>query len=996
MRKFISLGSLFFCTTLCFSQSGIPDPSFGIQGIVKTDMGSPFHNNSTGRQVLMRPDGSIYIIFNYPTFISKRFPNGSIDSSYGFNGFSRSVSFNDAYATLQPDGKIVLVGSGFSIARINANGMPDSTFGNNGMQTGFNGDSYASSVAIQGDGKIVVAGTDWTNGDSYFALARYNTDGSSDNTFKGRGQVVTDFGFKIPPYEGGTDSIPIHEQSATTIGIETNGKIVVGGYALNGNDADFAIACYNIDGTLDDTFDNDGRQTTKIGSSSDLGYSLAIQSDGKIILAGYTYNEPDNHFAVVRYNINGSLDSSFNGNGKQTASLGSDVQIGNSVAIQSDGKIVVAGYTLNGSYNDFAVARFNTNGSPDNTFDNDGILTTDFTSSDDYAGSVAIQSDDKIVVAGYSYIYSPGLTVQQLAVSRLNPDGSLDNSFADNGKLEGDSKQGDTRFNTTAIQTDGKIVAAGLTWNGSNYDFAVARYNTNGSPDSTFSDHGKQITDFGATDEAISVVIQPDGKIVVAGNSDTQFAIARYNTDGSLDNTFSGDGKLIISMGFADACKSVSLQNDGKIVMVGYTFADTNYDSAYFAITRLNSDGTPDNTFSDDGKQLTAFDYSPSFATSVAIQNDGKIVVSGRSFLNNQNNFSLVRYNTDGSPDTTFSHDGKQNNVFGPDDYFAESLAIQNDGKIVVAGSSETPSGSSSSFAVARYKTNGELDNTFNGNGFQSTYLGGHFNFGTSVAISNTGKIAVGGTNDNYAVVLYKNDGSLDSNFAVNGIQTTDIGTEGSSIQSIAFAGNKLYAAGYGKFPGTLGVVVRYLLAEGAILPVSLLDFNAVLQNKSVLLKWKIASEKNLTGFVIERSADGNRFMEINSVKATGVSAFTRDYSIMDEQPLKDINFYRLKIVDVDGKFTYSNIVAVKINAEIKLQIYPNPAERILFVEANGSNENAIVQIVDGGGRKLKEVKVFLNGKTSFSVDISSLANGIYNLILHKKEKTELQKFIKK
>ena len=154
-----------------------------------------------------------------------------------------------------------------------------------------------------------------------------------------------------------------------------------------------------------------------------------------------------------------------------------------------------------------------------------------------------------------------------------------------------------------------RLVAAGLTWNGSNYDFAVARYNTNGSPDSTFSDDGKQITDFGATDEAVSVVIQPDGKIVVAGNSDTQFAIARYNTDGSLDNTFSGDGKLIISLGFADVFKSVALQSDGKIVMAGYTFTDANYDSAYFAIARFNSDGTPDNTFSGDGKQLTDFDF---------------------------------------------------------------------------------------------------------------------------------------------------------------------------------------------------------------------------------------------------------------------------------------------------------------------------------------------------------------------------------------------------
>ena len=134
MRKFISLSSLFFYSAFCFAQSGKPDPSFGEQGIVKTDMGSPFDNNSAGRQVLIQPGGSLYIIFNFPTFISKRFPDGSIDSSYGFNGYSRSVSFNDAYAALQPDGKIVIVGSGFNIARINTNGMPDSTFGNNGMQ----------------------------------------------------------------------------------------------------------------------------------------------------------------------------------------------------------------------------------------------------------------------------------------------------------------------------------------------------------------------------------------------------------------------------------------------------------------------------------------------------------------------------------------------------------------------------------------------------------------------------------------------------------------------------------------------------------------------------------------------------------------------------------------------------------------------------------------------------------------------------------------------
>ena len=160
-------------------------------------------------------------------------------------------------------------------------------------------------------------------------------------------------------------------------------------------------------------------------------------------MAGYITIDQNNYFGVVRFNVNGSPDSSFNGEGKQTADINPDMQNSNSVAIQRNNKIVVAGTTLNGtSSSDFTVARFDINGSLDNTFDNDGILTTDFTFSYDFASSVAIQSDDKIVVAGYSLIFSPGRNVQHLAVSRYNSDGSLDNSFADNGKLEGDFQTG--------------------------------------------------------------------------------------------------------------------------------------------------------------------------------------------------------------------------------------------------------------------------------------------------------------------------------------------------------------------------------------------------------------------------------------------------------------------------------------------------------------------------------------------------------------------------
>ncbi len=184
-------------------------------------------------------------------------------------------------------------------------------------------------------------------------------------------------------------------------------------------------------------------------------------------------------------------------------------------------------------------------------------------------------------------------------------------------------------------------------------------------------------------------------------------------------------------------------------------------------------------------------------------------------------------------------------------------------------------SGSSSSFAIARYENNGDPDNSFGDNGFQATYVGPDLSFGTSVAINKDGRIAVGGTNDNYTIVLYKSNGSPDSTFGINGIETTGIGTGGSIIQSIAFAGNKLYAAGSAQFPARLGVIARYLLS-GEILPVSLLNFTAVLQNKSVLLQWEIATRKNLVKFGVERSSDGNRFLPINNVQVAGVSVFTR------------------------------------------------------------------------------------------------------------------------
>jgi uncharacterized delta-60 repeat protein len=281
MKKtlFFALGIIGFNTVS--AQYGALDPSFGNRGIVITGMGANYEYNAGARQVLINPAGGSYIILE-DAFITKRMANGSIDSSYGLNGYGGTRRLQDSYAALQADGKIVIAGSNntnnFIVVRMTSNGIADSSFGIRGMQsTEFGGSAVATSVAIQQDGKIVVAGHATDGGTrSYFALARYNTDGTPDLSFNGTGQLTTDFMFLGEPDRSG--NIPeIHYALAKSVAIQADGKIVAGGYAMNGGEQiEFAMARYETDGKLDSSFAEDGRQTTNFGSADNKGYSIAI------------------------------------------------------------------------------------------------------------------------------------------------------------------------------------------------------------------------------------------------------------------------------------------------------------------------------------------------------------------------------------------------------------------------------------------------------------------------------------------------------------------------------------------------------------------------------------------------------------------------------------------------------------------------------------------------------------------------------------------------
>ena len=413
-------------------------------------------------------------------------------------------------------------------------GSLDHSFGIDGKVTTNigSGGNYGYSVALQSDGKIVLAG--YTNDSTEdFALVRYNSNGSLDNTFGTNGKVITDFG-------SGNDE-------GKSVIIQSDGKIVVAGGSFNGTDWDIALARYNGDGSLDNTFDSDGKVTTPIGNYDDYAQSIALQSDGKFVVAGYSIIGTNYDFAVVRYKNDGSLDTDFGSGGKVTTSFGNNGDVGYSMVIQSDDKIVVAGYSTVGSNANFALARYNANGGLDTTFSSNGKVTTPIGNISDKAYSMAIQSDGKIVLGGMSYNGSD----DDFALVRYNNDGTLDNTFDADGKVTtaiGNSNDGGS---SVAIQADGKIVLAGQSYNGSNYDFAIIRYNSDGGLDNTFDFDGKVTTDFASTSDAVySLAIQNDDKIVMAGvdwtGSNIDIAVARYNNVMTEIEETDSDSKVLL------------------------------------------------------------------------------------------------------------------------------------------------------------------------------------------------------------------------------------------------------------------------------------------------------------------------------------------------------------------------------------------------------------------------------------------------------------------
>lgn len=379
-------------------------------------------------------------------------------------------------------------------------------------------------------------------------------------------------------------------------------------------------------GFLDPLFGSDGVATNRIDSGGQQTIAgIAVQPDGKIVVAGYAYSSNNvSQWAVVRYATNGILDSTFSGDGKVFTVIGG-TNYASGLAIQSNGAIVVTG-TSGPSFSQtaFTVARYTSNGVLDASFGGGLGFVTSSIAAVNWAGGVAIQTNGRIVVAGTAAI--GGANANDFAALRYTTNGVLDTTFSTDGKVNTDILADDNAY-AVVLQSDQKIVVGGEGYNGSNEDFVLVRYTTAGALDTTFSGDGKVRISFSNNHDICNcLAIQADGKILAGGAADLgpnrNFAIARFTTAGALDTSFSGDGKVTTHIWGNDAIYGLAIQPDGKIVAAGYA-------GSYFALARYTTNGVLDASFGSGGVVTTFIGAYTSYGFCTALQGDGKILVGG-------------------------------------------------------------------------------------------------------------------------------------------------------------------------------------------------------------------------------------------------------------------------------------------------------------------------------------------------------------------------------
>lgn len=733
-------------------------------------------------------------------------------AGFAGNGKTAGSPIQIRAMALQADEKILVAGQvddTFALARYNANGTLDTSFGTGGVVKtkilSAESISGAMAVALQPDNKIVAAGyvvVDQSN----FAVVRYNPDGSLDNTFSGNGKTAPDF-------NGGHDW-------AHALAIDSVGRLLVAGRVwdpdtASPDDYDMGVMRFNPDGSLDSFFDNDGKQN--IGyNNNDSALAIALQPDGKIVLGG-TREEScfvplcqpvhvrcfdgsdveDFDFAVVRLHSDGTLDTSFDGDGRLSTEMGGWDCI-YALAVQPDGKIVAAGETWTDG---IALARYLPNGALDSSFGDGGRLITKSDEGYSSARAVAVQPNGKIVIAGVGN--------DRFALMRYTSEGSLDNAFGEGGKVftEFLPDHWEGAF-AMAMQADGRILAVGTDYVGGTGGY-LARYLPDGSLDTA----GRQLIAFGfpvVRERAYAMLTEPGGKLVTAGfitESTDQFALARLNSDGSADRSFGDNGRVIFGFGGEEQAYALARTAGGSLVAVGSVTSP--HLGKNFMIVKFSPTGVFE-CFN-----VTDFEGGDDQAHAVAIQADGKIVAAGEAWGKStlDLNMGVVRYNADCTVDSTFAGDGKTM-VSVRGDEVSHGVLVPSDGTIVLGGYVD------GDILLARLTASGNQDSSFGDGGRVVVDWGGIERAFAMTSLPDGRLIVAGHKDGDMLVARFSPDGVLDTSFGANGVATATITGADRAYAVTTNASGSIFAAGCGYYkllPFTF--VVAQFLPDGSLDP---------------------------------------------------------------------------------------------------------------------------------------------------------------------------------
>ncbi len=876
-------------------------------GTVDTSFNPGTGANSDVLTIAVQADGLILIggVFNTfngtgSNFFARLNSNGSLDTSFntggaGANSIVRSIA-------LQGDGKIVIGGlfttynatSRPRIARINTNGTLDTSF-----TPGTGANSTVNGVALQADGQIVIGGQFTTvGGAAHLNIARLNTGGTVDASYTPTSSLST----------------------VSAIALQADGKVVIGGTfsTVNGT-ARNRIARLNTDGTLDTSF------APGTGANNTVSVVI-VQPDGKIIIGGsFTSYNGTARNRIARLNATGTLDTSFLNTG-----AGADSNV-LAAALQPDGKVVIGGLFTN--YNATArnrIARLNADGSLDTSFLNTGA------GADNQVQALALQSDGKVIVGGFfdniNGVFSPG-------IARLNTDGTFDATFN-----VGTAANGGIR--AIVVQTDGKIIIGGqfTTINGVAQN-RLSRLNTDGSIDATFN------PGTGPNGTVSALALQADGKLVVGGffTSISEFSrnfIARLGADGTVDASFNP------GVGADSEVLALALQPDGKIV-IGGTFNNVG-GSPHLSLARLNGNAAvgvgasgSTNTAGVDSSFNTAAATTGGDVKAVAVQADGKVVIGGGfELVNGVARNHLARLNADGTLDASFLNNssGTSDNVY--------ALAIQPDGRIIVGGEF-TSFGGATQNRIFRLNATGTLDTTF------TTGSGADFDV-LALALQPDGKIIIGGGFTSYNgtprahVARLNSNGTLDTSFLNTGNGADD------TVVAIAVQtdGKVVIGGSFSSVNGTPRNRIARLNTDGT------LD-TAFLNNGS----GANGSFSDVSAIAVQADGQiviGGDFSSVNGTPRNNIARLNTDGSL-------DTSFLNTG----NGADSGVNAVALQTDGQIVIggsfsSVNSTPRGKVARLNTNGTLDTSFLNTGSGADSGVQTLALQTDGRIIIGGDFSS------------------------